>query len=266
MQLTILSEKLNSLSADQFIHEFRVTHATETRTMATSLGIITKYIQGLRLALAGKEPLQNLPISEADSSVHSFAQLTWPSLPVLQGALSTDGYRKSAGSHIFATSLKVYVTTKIDPRAGKEVHTSDCVRVVVGISPLSGSSFPSAWDEHAAFCHSICDLYQRHRVIPLDTTKLEQIFGHTQFTPNAVVTTGGYEDFVFRSRTEAQEFFDQHGSALRSSYDRFVSPTGSFCYAFDNILQYSPSDRGFIEIIVGFFVGTVLRFKALFNL
>ncbi|KAJ5372053.1 hypothetical protein N7517_004059 [Penicillium concentricum] len=263
MQLTILSEKLDSLTMDDFIHEFRVIHATETRTMAKTLGIITKYIQGVRLP--NKDPLLHLPIPEADPFVHSFAQLSWPSVTVLQGALSTEGYRKSAGSHVFAIPLKVYVTEKLHPGTEEEIQSPDSIRVVVGLSPLSTSSFPQKWSEHAAFCRSICDRYQRHQIIPLDAPKIEQIFGHTQFTPNAVVTSGGYEDFVFGTRTEAQAFFDQHGSAIRDSYDRFVDPKSSFCYAFDNVLQYSPSDRGFIETVVGFFIGIALRLKVLFN-
>ncbi|CAI7581227.1 unnamed protein product [Penicillium discolor] len=107
---------------------------------------------------------------------------------------------------------------------------------MVGLSPLSPSSFLQKWSEQAAFCRSICDRYQ---TIHLDAPKIEQIFGHTQFTPNAVVTSGGYEDFVFGTRAEAQAFFDQYGSAIRASYDRFVDPERSFGYAFDNVLHFA---------------------------
>ncbi|OQE07176.1 hypothetical protein PENVUL_c014G09448 [Penicillium vulpinum] len=233
--------------------------------MAKTLGIITKYIQGLRLS-ANKDSLLHLPIPEADTFVHSFAQLTWPSLTVLQGALSTEGYQKSAGSHVFAIPLKVYVTEKLNPAIEVEIQSHDSIRVMVGLSPLSPSSFLQKWSEHAAFCRSICDRYQRHQTIPLDAPKIEQIFGHTQFTPSTVVTSGGYEDFVFSTRAEAQAFFDQYGSAIRASYDCFVDPKTSCCYAFDNVVQYSPSDRGLIEIVVGFFIGIALRFKVLFIL
>ncbi|KAJ5490008.1 hypothetical protein N7453_010833 [Penicillium expansum] len=251
---------------DEFIHEFRVVHTTETRTMAKTLGIITQYIQGLRLSSVNQDPLLHLPIPEADPSVHSFAQLTWPSLAVLQGALSTEGYQKSAGSHVFGTPLKTYVTEKLDSGTKEEPQSRDCIRVMVGLSPLSPSSFPQKWSEHAAFCRSICDRYQQHQVIPLDAPEIENIFGHTQFAPNTVVTSGGYEDFVFGTRAEAQVFFDQHGSALRASYDGFVDPKASLCYAFDHVLQFSPSNRGFTETAVGSFVGIALRLKVLFNL
>lgn len=49
MQFTIVSDKLPTLSEEQFAYEFRVVHARETRTMAINLGIIQKYVQGLAL-------------------------------------------------------------------------------------------------------------------------------------------------------------------------------------------------------------------------
>lgn len=232
--------------------------------MAKTLGIITKYTQGLRLVSTNKNQLRHLPIPETNPSVHSFARLSWPSVAVLQGALSTDGYRKSAGSHIFGIPIQIYLTENLDTGAENEIHNNhDCIRVMVGLSPLSESSFQQAWREHAAFCRSICDGYQQHQVIPLSATKVEQIFGQTQFTPRTVVTSGGYENFVFRTWMEAQGFFDEHGDAIGASYERFVDQRRSYCYAFDNVVQYSPLDRGFSEIIVGFFVGIALRLKVI---
>ncbi|PYI05189.1 hypothetical protein BO78DRAFT_419848 [Aspergillus sclerotiicarbonarius CBS 121057] len=269
MQLTIISKKLDSLTTDEFIHELRVVHASKTRTMARTLGIITRYIQGLRLPPANTTLLRYLPIQATDPSVDSMAQLTWPSLTVLQGALSTDAYLKSAGSHVFALPVKVYVTEKIspDPEPANERDFHNGVRVVVGLSPLSQQTFPQAWSEHAAFCHSICPQYQRHRLIPLDAKKVHAVFGHTQFTPKTVVVgSGGYEDFVFRSLADAEAFFEDYGADIRASYARFVDQERSFSYVFDNGVQYCPAERGVREVIVGVFVGLVLTVEVVLNL
>ncbi|KAJ5702864.1 hypothetical protein N7488_010412 [Penicillium malachiteum] len=107
MHLTILSDKLPHMTAADFTHEFRVVNASETRSVATNLGIILQYIQGLALSTLNKPGLSNLPLEEG-GQYQSFARLTWPSIEVMQGSFSTDDYRRSAGKHIFATPFRIF--------------------------------------------------------------------------------------------------------------------------------------------------------------
>jgi alkanesulfonate monooxygenase SsuD/methylene tetrahydromethanopterin reductase-like flavin-dependent oxidoreductase (luciferase family) len=265
MQFTILSTKLEGNTVEEFLHEFRNVHAGATRAMAKQLGIISKYVQGVPLNYLGKEDIQNLPFSDLECKISSFAQLSWPSIAVLQGALSTEGYRKSAGSHVFATATKIYLTEQLNSDV-EDVESADAVRVMIGLSPHLELNFQQAWDDHAAFCREICPTYQRHRSISLEPGRAEQIFDHTLFPPNLVELLGGYEDFVFETPKQAQEFFDKYSHDLSSSYAKFVDSEKSFAYALDNVIQYRPAERGPAEVVTGHIVSCALRLKLFLNL
>lgn len=64
MQTTIISDKLPRLSVDEFRQKFRNVHAQQTREMASSLDIISQYVQGLFLpsATSGAMQLSYLPL------------------------------------------------------------------------------------------------------------------------------------------------------------------------------------------------------------
>lgn len=128
MQFTILSDKLLTLSEEQFAYEFRVVHARETRTVAINLGISQKYVRGLALPTAGRPQLTNLPLEER-GQYGSFAQLTWSSLEVLQGSFSTDDYRQGAAKHRFASPLRIFLT-------GCDITTS-CSNINSPSAPLT---------------------------------------------------------------------------------------------------------------------------------
>lgn len=112
MQLTILYRKIPMLTDAQFRHEFRAVHAEQTKSIAQNLGIIHQYEQGLALPALGQSSLERtalLPLEEAPH-YNAFARLTWPRLEVMQGSFTTEDYRQTAGKHIFAAPLKIFLT------------------------------------------------------------------------------------------------------------------------------------------------------------
>ncbi|KAJ5732024.1 hypothetical protein N7493_003505 [Penicillium malachiteum] len=169
MHLTIFSDKLPHMTAADFTHKFRVVHASETRSVATNLGIILQYIQGLALPTLNKPGLSNLPLKEG-RQYQSFARLTWPSVEVIQGSFSTEDYRRSAGKHIFAAPFRIFLTEFIKPPSSTTFNTEPLIasptveqdaysiRLVVTVFPnsnsaLSRAKFEEKWDRHAAWTH-----------------------------------------------------------------------------------------------------------------
>ena len=276
MQLTILSSKLPNQSTPQFTHEFRIVHATETKKMANTLGIISQYVQGLTLrsvAAVGQESIRNQPLpAPKGEPIESFAQLTWPSgLEVMQGSFTTQGYKESAGKHIFAVPRMIYLTDRLEPAVEAEVHerikTKDAVRPIVGLNPNdpNPSSFRKSWDKHASFCRTICPHYQRNQVLTISPERIQKIFTDTQFPADTVVRYGGYEEFVFESNEAAEAFCERYGEDLRKSYDGFTRTGESYCLGFDVVVQYDEVDRGFLQVITGALVGMMLRLKVYFG-
>jgi hypothetical protein len=261
MQFTILADKLPEHSIDQFIHEFRVVHARETKAMAQSLGIVSEYVQGILLPFAGQKEIDNLPIHGPGVPLKSFAQLTWPALEVLQGSFTTQGYKSSAGKHIFAVPRKIFLTERLEPPV-ENFRKRNAVRVVVILLPTESSegNFRTYWDKHADLCRSTCSNYQRNQVLNIGTDKVAKIFIDTAFPASAVVGEGGFEEFVFQSNAEAQAFFTQYGEELRLSYDGFTSDA-SFCVGFDTVVHYDDGDKGYQQIITGIAVSLLLRIK-----
>jgi hypothetical protein len=280
MQLTILASKLPNQSLPQFIHEFRIVHATETRNMAHSLGIIFQYIQGIALhSTPGQDsiPVKNQPLAPPREPIESFAQLTWPGgLEVMQGSFTTQGYKDSAGKHIFAVPRKIYLTDRLEPDSvAREgiLQSKDAVRLIVGLvphDPTEISNFRKSWDKHASLCRAICTAdnqhyYQRNQILPLDAEHIETIFADTHFPANAVVRCGGYEEFVFQSGEAARAFCERYGEELRSSYEAFTTGESYFA-GFDVVVQYDEKDRGYRQIVAGAVVGMILRAKVYFGL
>lgn len=266
MQLTILSEKLPSLSTEQFIHEFRVVHAEQTKTIARSLGIISQYVQGLALSLTGQESLRNQPMSGPQEPIESFAQLSWPALEVMQGSFQTQGYKDSAGKHIFAQPRMIFLTNQLEPEV-EHMNKNNTIRLVCVLNPLDplDSNFRKSWDKHASFCRTICANYQRNQVLKLDPEQINIIFFGTQFPKDAVMNYGGYEEFLFASIEDSQAFCKEHGEELGLSYSEFTTKD-SYCVGFDVTVQYDHVDRGYQQIIAGAIVGTILRFKVFFGI
>ncbi|RAO68964.1 uncharacterized protein BHQ10_004976 [Talaromyces amestolkiae] len=278
MQLTILSDKLPTLSETQFAHEFRTVHAQQTRAIAINLGIILKYVQGLALPTVGRPKLINLPLEELQ--YRSFAQLTWPSLEVLQGSFSTEDYRQSAAKHQFARPFQLFLTERDESSISASLNTSSttlteiektATRLVVTVIPKTlsdneNTKFEEQWSRHAQWVCSLGASYTRYRVIPLDETRSRKIFDGTPFDPRLVVTAGGYDEFMFQSQENAAQFLAEHGPQLRSSYLEFVDIDHSHAYAFDHVVQFGTEDRGTWQTIFGLLVGSALRVKVFFGI
>ncbi|KAJ6013972.1 hypothetical protein N7540_008563 [Penicillium herquei] len=267
------------MTAADFTHEFRMVHAAETRSVATNLGIILQYIQGLALPTLDKPGLSNLPLEEG-SQYQSFARLTWPSVEVMQGSFSTDDYRRSAGKHIFATPFRMLLTECIEPPSsinsdtGSPIASSTAqqdvysIRLIITVFPnsvLSRAKFEEEWGRHTAWTHSLNIQYTRYAVISLDRERIQRIFDQTPFDPLLVADAGGYDEFLFASHDEATAFLEKYSSQLRSSYKRFVDPIQSFAYAFDELEQFGSADRGLWQKTMGLLVGSLLRFKVYYN-
>jgi hypothetical protein len=268
MQMTVLSAKLPGQSDDVFEHEFRAVHAPATTQMAASLGIITRYVQGISLRrLKGASPIQQPPLPEAPGSLQAIAQLTWPSIKVLQSALKTSGYKNSAGKHVFAVSQQVFLTNRLDDDAGSALQRAWprsaasglpvlLVMVLFPHANISDAEFRTAWDAHAVKWRQLGAAYQRNLSLPVTRQQVEDILGGTVFTPAVCALRGGYEEFGFESSQAAQKFIDEHTAALGQSYATFCAAESYFA-GFDRVVPYDESDRGLKQKVVAKVIGTV---------
>lgn len=262
MHLTILSKKLASLTDKQFLHEFRVVHTSQTIGIATNLGIILQYVQGLALPVAKKSPVTNLPLDKPGHDYHSFARLAWPSLEVMQGYFSTADYQNTAGKHIFAEPFAIFLTEPLGPAFIEERENPEIVRVIVNLKPENDDEhFQDEWDTHASFWQNVHIKYARHKILNLDDKRVQKIFAGTQFDPQYVARRGGYEEFVFDSEAEATAFFQKYAQDLCRSYTRFANVSISNCLAFDSQVIFDAADRGVWQVTAGLFVGTLLSAK-----
>jgi hypothetical protein len=255
MQITVLSVKLPAQSDLVFEHEFRAVHAQATTDMAALLGVIERYVQGISLVHAkGASAIQRPPLPEATVPLQAFAQLTWPSVEVLQSALKSSGYKNSAGKHVFATSQHVFLTNRLEEDTGSSVDRAwpvgtasvRPVLLVMALSPKEGlddATFRTAWDKHATRWRGLGAAYQRNLALPLTRPQVEAVLGGTAFTPGLCALRGGYEEFSFASGEAAQKFVDDHGAALQQSYASFCG-NGSYFAGFDRVVPYQESDRG----------------------
>ena len=269
MQLTIISTKLPGQTNAEFEYEFREVHAAATKDMASSLGIISRYVQGIffHAQVPGDKShsLPHLPLPRGSEDLQSLAQLTWPSTSVLKGALKTSGYRNSAGKHVFAKPAQLFLTEPLEPASlGAQEPNILLIMVVI---PLSKErvAFRRAWDEHAAKFHGKCAHYQRNPAMSLSLSQVEEILGGSQFTPALCQLEGGYEEFGFPTLEDAQRFLGDHREDLEKSYASFCDPA-SYCLPSDYVVQYGESDIGVQQKLVGKIVSTILSVKATLGL
>ncbi|KAL2820610.1 hypothetical protein BJX63DRAFT_427936 [Aspergillus granulosus] len=280
MHLTILSHKIATLTDAQFLHEFQVIHAEQTKAIAQNLGIIHEYEQGLALPILNQPGLDQtslFPIKEAPN-YQAFARLTWPSLEVMQGSFTTDDYRRSAGEHIFAQPFQIFLTEALGPHGTRDMAKvagsieDDTIRVIVPIhsrladEASDGFNFEEIWDEHASFFRSTGVAYTRHRSLQFSPDRLVRIFDQTQFDHRLVVSRGGYEEFAFGSRAAAEDFFRQYSQTLRDSYERLVDPLQLEVFVFGCVTRFAAEQRGWWQVGAGFLVGTALKMKVLLNI
>lgn len=290
MKFTIIADKLPTLSVDEFKHEFCHVHAQETKQAASSLGLITRYTQGLATIDHGatQQLLTHLPLPEHPGPYQSLAQLTWPSVAVLQGSLQSAGYRASAAArHEFAAPEHVFLTEQLEPDQedrdglGRAENISEVTKnkqqmqpvvLIAALSPksdLDDAAFRECWAEHAA--QDVQRLrgtgtartfyYQRNAVIPVQSQQIRAMFSGTQFPADKCWGRGGYEEFVFDSAEDAQSFCREHGEGLEVSYGRFCDVQRSWCAGFDYVEHWGRGDVGLRQRLVGSVLGIVLGMK-----
>lgn len=268
MQMTVLSVKLPGQTNEQFVHEFRSVHAQSTIDMANDLGIISRYVQGLDLeCVAAASPLVRMPLPEAPAHLASYAQLTWPSIRTLSGALKSSGYKNSAGKHVFANTAHVYMTDLIDEDATASVPRlwpvnaaeESPILLFVSVVPkeqMSDEEFRSAWNRHATKCRAMGVPYERHAVVNQTLQEAEKVLENTVFTASLCALRGGYEEFIFANYEAAQKFVDDHTEELKTSYASFTG-SGSFCASFDRKMPYGEIDRGLKQQVMQKILGGV---------
>ncbi|KAJ4412071.1 hypothetical protein N0V82_008871 [Gnomoniopsis sp. IMI 355080] len=278
MQFTIIADKLADLSVDEFKHEFCTVHAEETKEAASSLGLISQYIQGLYLpsALGGAKQLTYLPLPEHDSPYQSLAQLTWPSISVLQGSLQSAEYRASAAArHEFAVPKHIFLTERLehdthhgDGVLGRPGHIDGHQRPVVLIAALAPglglneTEFRDRWAKHGDNVRVLAmAYYQRNAILPVPREQIYATFAETQFPAEKCWDRGGYEELVFDSIEDAQLFCSQHAEALRTSYSEFCDMQRSWCAEFDYIERWGRVDIGLKQRVTGTILGGILGAK-----
>lgn len=279
MQFTIISDKLPRLSVGEFKHEFRHVHAADTKETASSLGLITQYIQGLYLpsAIDGATQLTGLPLAEHEGSYQSLAQLTWPSVEVLRGSLQSAGYRESAAAkHQFAVPKHLFLTERLDLNhrhdldgLGRPENNLNAkqrpVVLIAALTPKAGiddTEFKELWAKHADSVQTTTKMnYRRNAVIPLHVEQLRAVFAGTQFPVEKCCSKGGYEEFVFTSTDDAQSFCNQYGENLRMSYRTFCDIQTSWCAGFDYVEHWGQLDIGLKQRVIGTILGLVLNTK-----
>lgn len=283
MQFAIVADKLEDLSVDEFKHEFCTVHAEETKEAASSLGLISQYIQGLYLpsAVDGAEQLTNLPLPEHDGPYQSLAQLTWPSLAVLQGSLQSAEYRASAAArHEFAAPKHVFLTERLEPDThlgdsslGRPGHIDGQRRPVVLIAALAPglglneTEFRERWAKHGDNVRVLAmSYYQRNAVLPVPREQIYATFAETQFPAEKCWDKGGYEELVFATIEDAQLFCNQHAEALRISYREFCDMQKSWCAGFDYMERWGRDDIGLKQRVTGTILGGILGARVSFGL
>jgi hypothetical protein len=191
----------------------------------------------------------------------------------MQGSFTTEGYRESAGKHIFAQPFQIFLTEPLGTNGARQAlknsrnEEGQTFRVIMPIQPRSANEvdFEERWNEHADFIRSIVSGYTLHRSLNILHDRLKQIFDQTQFDHRLVVAQGGYEEFVFGSRGEAESFFGRHGKEIRDSYSHFVDPAQFKVFIFDSVTKFAVEQRGLWQIGMGLVVGTALRLKILLS-
>lgn len=282
MQFTIVADALAGQSVDEFKYEFCKVHANETKEAASSLGLISQYIQGLYIpsAIDGATQLTSLPLSEHNGPYQSLAQLTWPSMAVLQGSLQSAEYRASpAAKHNFATPQHIFLTERLEsdthtegPSLGRPGQIAKGQRPVVLIAALTPGpglneiEFRERWENHGERVRTFeMASYQRNGVIPAPREQLYATFAETQFPAEKCWDRGGYEEFVFASLEQAQSFLNEHGAALRTSYEGFCDVQSSWCAGFDYVEHWGREDIGLKQRALGSILGVVLGAKMSFG-
>lgn len=209
----------------------------------------------------------------------SLAQLTWPSLEVLQRSFSTEDYRQSTAKHHFASPFRLFLTERDLTTSCSNVNSSsstlteagkDATRLIVTVIPgtvgdSDNTKFEEKWNRHAQWACNFGISYARYRVISLDQTRLGKIFDGTPFDSQLVTTAGGYDEFMFQSHEDAVQFMAEYSTQLRSSYLEFVNIDQSRAYAFDHVVQFGAVDHGPWQTIFGLLVGSALRIKVFFG-
>lgn len=283
MQFTIVADKLAGLSVDDFKYEFCKVHANETKEAASSLGLISQYIQGLYIPSAFEDTMQlsSLPLSEHDGPYQSLAQLTWPSVTVLQGSLQSAEYRASpAAKHKFATPQHIFLTERLEsdthaqgPSLGRPSQIAKGhqrpVVLIAALTPEPGLNeieFKERWAKHGDRTRALgMAYYQRNSVISVPREQLYATFAETQFSAEKYWDRGGYEQFVFASIEQAQSFCNEHGQALRTSYEGFCDMQLSWCAGFDYVEHWGREDIGLKQRALGSILGAVLGAKTSFG-
>lgn len=280
MQFTIIADKLPWLSIEEFKQEFRDVHAAETKEAASNLGLITRYIQGLYLpsAIDGATQLTGLPLSEHEGPYQSLAQLTWPSVEVLQQSMQSAGYRESAAAkHEFAAPKHLFLTERLEPDQrhdldglGRPEDTLDAkqrpVVLIAALTPRAGiddREFRELWAEHASGARAMATTaYRRNAAIALSVQQVRAVFAGTQFPAERCCSRGGYEEFIFASADAAQSFCNQHGEHLRLSYEAFCDMKRSWCAGFDYVEHWGQADIGLKQRAVATVLGLFLKTMA----
>jgi hypothetical protein len=280
MQMTVLSVKLPDQTDQQLIHEFRTVHAQATVDIAATLGIITRYVQGLTLRCCTDDdvsPIERPPLPESTVPLQIYAQLTWPSTTVLQGSLHSSGYKESAGKHVFATSHQVFLTEYLEVDAADTVDRAWplnaspeaapvlLLMVLIPTEQTSDAQFRAAWDVHADRWRKLGVVYQRNMVLPLTPEQVEAILEGSLFPPSVTVRRGGYEEFIFPSCKEAQEFVDTYSDEMQKSYAGFCGPESYFS-GFDRKVPFAEGDRGFKQKVMNIVLQTVFQATTTFNI
>lgn len=280
MQFTVIADKLSRLSVEEFEYEFCKVHSKETKEAASALGLISQYIQGLYLPLAADGVTRltegDLPLPEHDGPYQSLAQLTWPSVAVLQGSLQSAGYRASAAAkHKFAAPKHLFLSERLEPETYHEsngltrteqVTREQCpVVLIAALTPLpslDGAEFKERWAKHAEGMRALAiDYYQRNAVIPVPGEQARAMFAGTQFPHERCWGRGGYEELVFASLMDAQSFCNQHGEALTISYGEFCDTQKSWCAVFDYVEHWGRDDIGVKQRVLGTVLGFILGTK-----
>lgn len=278
MQLTIIGDKLSRLSVEEFKHEFRNVHARDTKEVASSLGLISRYTQGLRLSsvIEKTTSLPILPLQEHPGPYQSLAQLTWPSVVVLQGALQSAGYKESAAAkHEFADPQHLFLTEKLEPeqkcvrnglarpeKISKTGHPP--VVLIVALKPradIDEAEFRRRWANHANQVGTTATDYQRNAVMPVSRSQVQHIFSGTQFPADKCWDGGGYEEFYFDGVPEVRSFCEQHGEAMSESYKDFCDSQNSWYAVFDFVEQWGFDDIGLKQRLVGTALSTMLTLR-----
>jgi len=203
-------------SEEWLSHEYRVVHAAMTRGIADHTDALQAYTQ---IGLVKPRDIQNAP----NPNWRYLTCLKWQSLMAVWAGLQTEGYKQSAGSHVFASPDHEGCLAKEVVRypSGEEVHTA-IEAVLFHRRQTSSDEASDEWvQDQAQKAKETLDPDSplKSYLLSVDVTPKDpnEYFAGSQFSTGDWLQYKAVEVLGFDDEDAAQDFLSGHLGAARQA-------------------------------------------------